>query len=88
MSNDVAKFDTATGFVHDIWKGLIELVVLGFFIYKQIGISGLFGIAFLLSFIPLQGKHRHIILVQSIDSWYSNTIYHVSYHNIFNYVAY
>uniref|UniRef100_A0A182U8N1 ABC transmembrane type-1 domain-containing protein n=1 Tax=Anopheles melas TaxID=34690 RepID=A0A182U8N1_9DIPT len=28
MSNDVAKFDTATGFVHDIWKGLIELVVL------------------------------------------------------------
>ncbi|XP_040165805.1 multidrug resistance-associated protein 4-like [Anopheles arabiensis] len=54
LSNDVAKFDTATGFVHDIWKGLIELVVLGFFIYKQIGISGLFGIAFLLSFIPLQ----------------------------------
>ncbi|XP_053674245.1 uncharacterized protein LOC128724542 [Anopheles nili] len=54
MSNDVAKFDTATGFVHDIWKGLIELLVLGYFIYKQIGISGLFGIAFLLSFIPLQ----------------------------------
>uniref|UniRef100_A0AAG5CQF6 Uncharacterized protein n=1 Tax=Anopheles atroparvus TaxID=41427 RepID=A0AAG5CQF6_ANOAO len=54
MSNDVAKFDTATGFVHDIWKGLIELLVLGYFIYKQIGVSGLFGIAFLLSFIPLQ----------------------------------
>uniref|UniRef100_A0A182NN20 Uncharacterized protein n=1 Tax=Anopheles dirus TaxID=7168 RepID=A0A182NN20_9DIPT len=54
MSNDVAKFDTATGFVHDIWKGLIELLVLGYFIYQQIGISGLFGIAFLLSFIPLQ----------------------------------
>ncbi|KFB46273.1 AGAP004602-PA-like protein [Anopheles sinensis] len=54
MSNDVAKFDTATGFVHDIWKGLIELLVLGYFIYQQIGVSGLFGIAFLLSFIPLQ----------------------------------
>ncbi|ETN58308.1 multidrug resistance protein 2 [Anopheles darlingi] len=54
MSNDVAKFDTATGFVHDIWKGLIELFVLGYFIYRQIGITGLFGIAFLLSFIPLQ----------------------------------
>uniref|UniRef100_A0A182Q496 Uncharacterized protein n=1 Tax=Anopheles farauti TaxID=69004 RepID=A0A182Q496_9DIPT len=54
MSNDVAKFDTATGFVHDIWKGLIELLVLGYFIYQQIGISGLLGIAFLLSFIPLQ----------------------------------
>ncbi|XP_050086989.1 ATP-binding cassette sub-family C member 4-like isoform X2 [Anopheles aquasalis] len=54
MSNDVAKFDTATGFVHDIWKGLIELFVLGYFIYRQIGVTGLFGIAFLLSFIPLQ----------------------------------
>ncbi|XP_058060768.1 uncharacterized protein LOC131211356 [Anopheles bellator] len=54
MSNDVAKFDIATGFVHDIWKGLIELLVLGYFIYQQIGVTGLFGIAFLLSFIPLQ----------------------------------
>lgn len=56
MSNDVAKFDTATGFVHDIWKGPIELVVLGWFIYREIGVAGLIGIAFLLSFIPLQGK--------------------------------
>ncbi|XP_039444244.1 probable multidrug resistance-associated protein lethal(2)03659 [Culex pipiens pallens] len=54
MSNDVAKFDTATGFVHDIWKGPIELVVLGWFIYREIGVAGLIGIAFLLSFIPLQ----------------------------------
>ncbi|XP_055617486.1 ATP-binding cassette sub-family C member 4-like [Toxorhynchites rutilus septentrionalis] len=55
MSNDVAKFDIATGFVHDIWKGPIELLVLGFFIYREIGVAGLIGIVFLLSFIPLQG---------------------------------
>ncbi|XP_065085907.1 ATP-binding cassette sub-family C member 4-like [Ochlerotatus camptorhynchus] len=54
MSNDVAKFDTAVGFVQDIWKGPIELLVLGFFIYREIGFAGLIGIAFLLSFIPLQ----------------------------------
>lgn len=54
MSNDVAKFDTAVGFVQDIWKGPIELLVLGFFIYREIGFAGLLGIAFLLSFIPLQ----------------------------------
>lgn len=62
MSNDVAKFDTATGFVHDIWKGLIELFVLGYFIYRQIGVTGLFGIAFLLSFIPLQGKKGFLLI--------------------------
>lgn len=57
MSNDVAKFDTAVGFVQDIWKGPIELLVLGFFIYREIGFAGLIGIAFLLSFIPLQGMY-------------------------------
>ncbi|XP_058461266.1 probable multidrug resistance-associated protein lethal(2)03659 [Malaya genurostris] len=54
MSNDVAKFDTATSFVHDTWKGPIELVVFGYLIYRQIGVAGLIGIVFLLSFIPLQ----------------------------------
>ncbi|XP_058839982.1 ATP-binding cassette sub-family C member 4-like [Topomyia yanbarensis] len=54
MSNDVAKFDTAASFVHDTWKGPIELVVFGYLIYRQIGVAGLIGIAFLLSFIPLQ----------------------------------
>ncbi|XP_062563901.1 probable multidrug resistance-associated protein lethal(2)03659 [Armigeres subalbatus] len=54
MSNDVSNFDTAVGFVQDIWKGPIELLVLGFFIYREIGVAGLIGIAFLLSFIPLQ----------------------------------
>ncbi|XP_055536617.1 probable multidrug resistance-associated protein lethal(2)03659 isoform X2 [Wyeomyia smithii] len=54
MSNDVAKFDTAASFVHDTWKGPIELVVFGYLIYRQIGAPGLIGVAFLLSFIPLQ----------------------------------
>ncbi|XP_053685764.1 probable multidrug resistance-associated protein lethal(2)03659 [Sabethes cyaneus] len=54
MSNDVAKFDTAASFVHDTWKGPIELVVFGYLIYRQIGPAGLIGVAFLLSFIPLQ----------------------------------
>lgn len=61
MSNDVAKFDTAVGFVQDIWKGPIELLVLGFFIYREIGFAGLIGIAFLLSFIPLQGMYRMVL---------------------------
>uniref|UniRef100_A0A2M4AD22 Putative abc transporter n=1 Tax=Anopheles triannulatus TaxID=58253 RepID=A0A2M4AD22_9DIPT len=54
LSNDVGKFDIALCFVHDLWKGPMEAILLGYFIYRQIGYSGLLGMAFLLSFIPLQ----------------------------------
>uniref|UniRef100_A0A182IDE7 Uncharacterized protein n=1 Tax=Anopheles arabiensis TaxID=7173 RepID=A0A182IDE7_ANOAR len=54
LSNDVGKFDIALCFVHDLWKGPMEAVLLGYFIYCQIGFSGLLGMAFLMSFIPLQ----------------------------------
>uniref|UniRef100_A0AAG5CR64 Uncharacterized protein n=1 Tax=Anopheles atroparvus TaxID=41427 RepID=A0AAG5CR64_ANOAO len=54
LSNDVGKFDIALCFVHDLWKGPMEAILLGYFIYLQIGFSGLLGMAFLMSFIPLQ----------------------------------
>ncbi|KFB46275.1 AGAP004603-PA-like protein [Anopheles sinensis] len=54
LSNDVGKFDIALCFLHDLWKGPMEAILLGYFIYLQIGYSGLLGMAFLLSFIPLQ----------------------------------
>lgn len=56
MSNDVARFDVTMGFVHDLWKGPIELALLGYFIYREIGFYGWIGIGFLLCFIPLQSK--------------------------------
>jgi ATP-binding cassette, subfamily C (CFTR/MRP), member 4 len=54
MSNDVAKFDNATSFFHDLWKGPVEAILLSYFIFREIGVAGLVGMAFLLSFIPLQ----------------------------------
>ncbi|XP_059612038.1 ATP-binding cassette sub-family C member 4-like isoform X2 [Phlebotomus argentipes] len=54
MSNDVGKFDTGVSMIHDLWKGPVELIVLGSFIYMEIGVAGLVGIAVMLSFIPLQ----------------------------------
>lgn len=56
MSNDVARFDVTMGFVHDLWKGPIELVLLGYFICREIGIYGLTGIGFVLCFLPIQSK--------------------------------
>lgn len=54
MSNDVSKFDTGVSLIHDLWKGPVELIVLGSFIYMEIGVAGLIGIVGMLSFIPLQ----------------------------------
>lgn len=54
MSNDVGKFEIALAFIHDLWKGPLELFLLGYFIYREIGIAGMLGIGFMLSFIPLQ----------------------------------
>lgn len=54
MSNDCGKFDIVLCFIHDLWKGPFEALLLGYFIYREIGISGIIGMAFLLSFIPFQ----------------------------------
>lgn len=56
ISNDVATFDYATCFLQELWVGPVEAVVMGYFIYREIQCSGLFGIAVILAFIPLQGK--------------------------------
>lgn len=55
MSNDVAKFDSCISLVADLWKGPIELFVLGYFIYREISFCGLVGIGFMLLVIPFQG---------------------------------
>lgn len=54
LTNDVGKFDIALAFIHDLWKGPMESLLLGYFIYIELGFAGLLGMAFLLSFIPLQ----------------------------------
>lgn len=54
LSNDFSKFDIALCFIHDVWKGPFETILLGFLIWREIGISGVVGILFILSFIPIQ----------------------------------
>lgn len=59
MSTDVGRFDNVISMLHDIWKGPLELAIMGYFIYREIGIYGLVGIAFLLCFLPLQSTLIH-----------------------------
>lgn len=54
LSNDLGRFDVALCFLHDIWKGPIESLVIGYLMYREIGMSAVIGVAFMLSFIPLQ----------------------------------
>ncbi|KAM7360228.1 red dog mine isoform 2-T2 [Cochliomyia hominivorax] len=54
LSNDLGRFDVALCFLHDIWKGPIESLIIGYLMYREIGMSAVIGVAFMLSFIPLQ----------------------------------
>lgn len=56
LTADVQRFDLAIAFLHDTWKGPLEVIIFGYFIYQEIGVATIIGMVFLLSFIPLQGK--------------------------------
>lgn len=54
LSNDLGRFDVALCFLHDTWKGPMESLLIGCLMYREIGISAVIGVSFMLSFIPLQ----------------------------------
>ena len=56
LSNDVNRFDVAIIFLHYLWIGPIQTIIATYFMYQKIQTSVFFGVAFMLLFIPLQGK--------------------------------
>lgn len=56
ISSDVTRFDMYICHLNNLWKAPLDLCVLGICIYRQIGVHGLLGIGFLISFIPLQSE--------------------------------
>lgn len=58
LSNDVNRFDVAIIFLHYLWIGPVSTVVMTYMMWKEIGVSALIGVAFMLLFIPLQGKYN------------------------------
>lgn len=55
LSNDVNRFDVAVIFVHYLWLGPLETIIVAYFLWNIVGVSALIGVASLLLFIPLQG---------------------------------
>jgi hypothetical protein len=54
LSNDLGKFHEALLSMHVLWQGPMELVVFGCLTYREMGVSGVVGIIFVLSFVPIQ----------------------------------
>lgn len=56
MANDTAKIEAALIFSFNLIRGPLHAIVLGYFIYREIGISGVIGVALMLTSIPFQSK--------------------------------
>lgn len=56
LTNDVSKFEVMFCYIHDVWKGPIEILCMGYIIYSEVGWAGLVGIGFMCLFIPIQSK--------------------------------
>ncbi|XP_012274748.1 probable multidrug resistance-associated protein lethal(2)03659 [Orussus abietinus] len=55
LSNDVNRFDVAIIFLHYLWIGPLETMIVMYFMYREVENSAIIGVASLLMFIPLQG---------------------------------
>lgn len=55
ISNDVGRLDLAMIFIHYLWMGPVETVVITYLIWREIGNASFLGVAFMLLFVPLQG---------------------------------
>ncbi|KAG5892174.1 hypothetical protein JTB14_026412 [Gonioctena quinquepunctata] len=54
LSNDVSKFDQAFALIHFAWIGPIQVAVGIWLLYREIGLGAMFGVVFLLAFVPMQ----------------------------------
>ncbi|XP_022166683.1 probable multidrug resistance-associated protein lethal(2)03659 [Myzus persicae] len=54
ISNDVNRFDTSLIYIPFLWIGPLETVVVTYFLWQEVSVSSLLGVATLIMFIPLQ----------------------------------
>lgn len=55
LSNDVNRFDVAIIFLHYLWIGPLETIIVLYFMYREVQMAAIIGVAVLLMFVPLQG---------------------------------
>lgn len=57
ITKDVLTFDTAIMFGNDLWIGVIQTSVIGYMMYRQIGVSAVVGLVVFIAMIPIQCKY-------------------------------
>jgi len=55
MSNDVIRFDLTIVYLGYVCIGPIETIVVTYFLWKEVGVASIIGVATFIIFIPLQG---------------------------------
>ena len=56
LSNDVSRFDYALFGLNYIWIAPIQIIIMSYIIYQEVGWAALIGMSVLLLTIPFQGK--------------------------------
>lgn len=63
LSTDVARLNSGLLLLHDLWRGPVEFLLMGYMIYTEMGVHGLFGCVFLLAFLPAQAWVSQLVAV-------------------------
>lgn len=56
MSNDVNRFDKAIIYTAYLLIGPLQTIAVLYFLWQEVGVSSVLGVASLIMFIPFQGK--------------------------------
>ena len=56
LSNDVGRFDGSVDWIHYLWIGPIQLIIVMFILWKIVGPECCAGIVLCVALIPLQGN--------------------------------
>ena len=60
LSNDVNRLDYFVFSIHYLWIGPLQIVVIAYLMYREIGLGALTGMTTFLLCIPLQSKCEKI----------------------------
>lgn len=61
ITKDVMLFESMLQFVNEVWIGTIQVIVMTYVMYLQIGVPAIIGIGFLVVLTPLQGNYLIIV---------------------------
>lgn len=77
MSNDVARFDMVSVFIHWVWSAPLLTLVIAWILYERVGLAPLIGVGIILVVVPMQCEKMSIIMWIYQDKW---LIYYHSSH--------